>query len=148
MHSLSPRAHLLSNHRGPWAVCGLSAVGPDGPPVLVTCELWRTHVSYHLVFLIPRAGLAGNFLVNLLVEEFVFPSCPFGMCSPEAAIRWSSESSTVAGAARLGTSELQQQWGPCRGGRAQARGSDQLVIWRTVVSTGAGLWKQPRFLYL
>lgn len=63
-------------------MCGLSAVGPDGPPVLVTCELWRTHVSYHLVYLIPRAGLAGNFLVNLLVEEICLSILPFWDVQP------------------------------------------------------------------
>ena len=95
----------------------------------VTCELWQTQVSYRLVFLIPWAGLVGNFLVNLLVEEFVtFHLALLGCAAQGQRYGRSLESLTVAGVAGLGTLELQQQGRPSRGGRAQAWGSDQLVI--------------------
>ena len=55
MRSLSPDQGLSTEQlQGSMECYGLSAVGPDGPPMHVTCELWRTHVSYRLVFLIPR----------------------------------------------------------------------------------------------
>lgn len=76
------RAYPPSKCRGPRSVCGLSAVGPDGPPVHVTCELWQTHVSYRLVFLIPRAGLAGNFLVTCLWRNLWLSISPFWDVQP------------------------------------------------------------------